>query len=82
MQNARAVAIADSLTRVSRYNNNGWGGTPKAWTLQEQLNEVASSDDLVTQARSHRNGAARAIAFRLLVTRCDSRYRESRGRRF
>ena len=55
-QNAKAVAIADNLTMVSRYNNNGWGGAPKAWTLQEQLNEVASNDDLVALARSHRSG--------------------------
>ena len=75
-QNAKAVLIADSLTSVSLYDNNGWGGTPKAWTLQEHLNEVATNDDLVALARSHRNGAARAAAFRLLVARGDSRYRD------
>lgn len=75
-QNAKAVLIADSLTRVSLYDNNGWGGTPQAWTLQEQLNEVASNDDLVTLAHSHRNGAARAVAFRLLVARGDSRFHD------
>jgi hypothetical protein len=75
-QDAKVVAIADSLTRVSLYDNNGWGGTPMAWTLQEHLNEVATNDDLVALARSHRNGAARATAFRLLVARCDSRYRD------
>ena len=75
-QNAKAVLIADSLTRVSLYDNNGWGGTPLAWTLQEHLNEVASNDDLVALARSHRNGAARAVAFRLLLARGDSRYRD------
>ena len=75
-QNAKAVLIADSLTRVSLYDNNGWGGTPLAWTLQEHLNEVASNDDLVALARSHRNGAARAVAFRLLLARCDNRYRD------
>ena len=75
-QNAKAVAIADNLTMVSLYDNNGWGRTPKAWTLQEHLNEVASNDDLVALARSHRNGAARAVAFRLLVARGDSRYRD------
>ena len=75
-QDAKVVAIADSLTRVSLYDNNGWGGTPKAWTLQEHLNKVATNDDLVALARSHRNGAARATAFRLLVARGDSRYRD------
>lgn len=75
-QDAKVVAIADSLTRVSRYNNNGWGDTPEAWTLQEHLKKMASNDDLVALARSHRNGAARATAFRLLVARCDSRYRD------
>lgn len=75
-QNAKAVLIADSLTRVSLYDNNGWGGTPLEWTLQEHINEVASNDDLVALARSHRNGAARAVAFRLLVARGDSRYRD------
>ena len=75
-QDAKAVLVADSLTRVSLYDDNGWGGTPMAWTLQEHLNEVASNDDLVALARSHRNGAARATAFRLLVARCDSRYRD------
>ena len=29
--------------------------------------EKASNNDLVALARSHRNGAARAVAFRLLV---------------
>ena len=75
-QNAKAVLIADSLTSVSLYDDNGWGSTPMAWTLQEHLNEVASNDDLVALARSHRNGAARATAFRLLVTRCDNRYHD------
>lgn len=75
-QNTKVVLVADSLTRVSLYDDNGWGGTPKAWTLQEHLNEVATNDDLVALARSHRNGAARATAFRLLVARCDSRYRD------
>ena len=75
-QDAKVVAIADSLTRVSLYDNNGWGGAPKAWTLQEHLNKVATNDDLVALARSHRNGAARATAFRLLVARGDSRYRD------
>ena len=75
-QNTKAVLVADSLTRVSLYDDNGWGGTPMAWTLQEHLNEVASNDDLVALARSHRNGAARATAFRLLVARGDSRYRD------
>ena len=75
-QNAKVMAIADNLTMVSRYDNNGWGSTPKAWILQEQLNEVASNDDLAALARSHRNGAARAVAFRLLVARGDSRYRD------
>ena len=75
-QDAKVVAIADSLTRVSLYDNNGWGGAPKAWTLQEHLKKMASNDDLVALARSHRNGAARATAFRLLVARCDSRYRD------
>ena len=75
-QNPKAVLIADSLTRVSLYDNNGWGGTPLAWTLQEHLNEVASNDDLVALARGHHNGAARAVAFRLLLARCDSRYRD------
>ena len=75
-QNANAILIADSLTSVSLYDNNGWGGTPKAWTLQEHLNGVATNDDLVALARKHRNGAARAVAFRLLVARGDSRYRD------
>ena len=75
-QNPKAVLIADSLTRVSLYGDNGWGGTPVDWTLQEHLNEVASNDDLVALACSHRNGAARAVAFRLLVARGDSRYRD------
>lgn len=75
-QDAKVVAIADSLTRVSLYDNNGWGGTPVEWTLQEHLNKVATNDDLVALARSHRNGAARATAFRLLVARGDSRYRD------
>ena len=75
-QDAKVVAIADSLTRVSLYDNNGWGGAPKAWTLQEHLKKMASNDDLVALARSHRNGAARATAFRLLVARGDSRYRD------
>ena len=75
-QNAKVMTIADNLTMVSRYDNNGWGSTPKAWILQEQLNEVASNDDLAALARSHRNGAARAVAFRLLVARGDSRYRD------
>lgn len=75
-QNTKAVLIADSLTKVSLFDNDGWGDTPKAWTLQEQLNEVASNDDLVALARSHCNGAARAVAFRLLVARTDSRYRD------
>lgn len=75
-QNAKAMLIADSLTSVSLYDDNGWGGTPLEWTLQERINEVASNDDLVALARSHRNGAARAVAFRLLVARGDSRYRD------
>lgn len=75
-QNAKTVLIADSLTSVSLSDGDGWGGTPKAWTLQKHLNEVASNDDLVALARSHRNGAARAEAFRLLVSRGDSRYRD------
>ena len=75
-QNAKAVLIADSLTSVSLFDNNGWGGTPEEWTLQEHLNEVSSNDDLVALARSHRNGAARAASFRLLVARGDSRYRD------
>ena len=75
-QSTESVLIADSLTSVSLYDNNGWGGTPKAWTLQERLNGVASNDDLVALSRNHRNGAARAVAFRLLVARGDSRYRD------
>ena len=75
-QNTKVVAIADSMPCVSHYDNNGWGGTPIAWTLQEHLNKAASNDDLVALARSHRNGAARAVAFRLLVARGDSRYRD------
>lgn len=75
-QNAQAVLIADSLQRVSLFDSDGWGGTPQAWTLQEHLDGVASNDDLVALARGHRNGAARAVAFRLLVGRCDSRYRD------
>lgn len=75
-QNAKAVLVADSLTRASLYDDNGWGGTPVEWTLQEKLKKIASNDDLVALARSHRNGAARAVAFRLLVARGDSRYRD------
>ena len=75
-QNAKAVAIADSIPCISHYDNNGWGGTPIGWTLQEHLNKAASNDDLVALARSHHNGAARALAFRLLVARGDSRYRD------
>ena len=75
-QSTQAVAIADSLTRVSLFSDNGWGGTPKEWKLQVQLDSVASNDDLVALARNHPNAAARAIAFRILVTRGDSRYRD------
>ena len=75
-QNAQAVLIADSLTSVSLYDDNGWGGVPMAWTLQEHLDSVSSNDDLVALARGHRNGAARAVAFRLLVARGDSRFRD------
>ena len=39
-QNPKAVLIADSLTRASLYDDNGWGGTPLEWTIQEHLNEV------------------------------------------
>ena len=75
-QNAQTVLIADSLTSVSLGDSNGWGGVPMAWTLQEHLDSVSSNDDLVALARGHRNGAARAVAFRLLVARGDSRFRD------
>jgi hypothetical protein len=75
-QSAKAVSIADSLTAVALFGDNGWGGTPTMWTLQMKLDSVASNDDLVALARSHPNAAARAVAFRILVTRRDSRYRD------
>ena len=74
-QKAKVVAIADKLTSVSLYDNDGWGGMPDMWRFQDKLNKVASNDELVILARNHRNGAARAVAFRLLVARGDSRYR-------
>lgn len=75
-QSKEVLVLADSLKALSFYNNNGWGGTPKEWTWQEQLKAVATNDDLVTLATSHPNAAVRAFAFQTLVSRKDSRYRE------
>lgn len=70
------MVLADSLKALSLYDNNGWGGTPKEWTWQEQLKAVATNDDLVLLVTSHPNAAARAFSFHALASRKDQRYRE------
>ena len=66
-------SIANSLKEVSLYDHDGWGGTPQAWKIQQQLDQAASNDWLYNAATTHHNPAARAASFYLLSRRNDPR---------
>lgn len=62
--------IIDELTKTNSYqyaSNDGWGGTPLGWTLQQRLKAVTSTQEKKELFLTHKNSVVRITAFDGLV---------------
>ena len=62
--------VIDSVEQI-RYitftNNDGWGGMPHGWELQEKLKALATDDDLARIVQESKSAQARVFAYTVLL---------------
>ena len=63
------IDSVEQIKYISESDNDGWGGVPISWKLQERLKALATEDDLARLALESKSAQARAFAYTVLVER-------------
>ena len=65
----QVIDSVEQIKYISESDNDGWGGVPISWKLQERLKALATEDDLARLALESKSPQARAFAYTVLVKR-------------
>ena len=65
----QVIDSVEQIKYISESDNDGWGGVPISWKLQERLKVLATEDDLARLALESKSPQARAFAYTVLVKR-------------